>query len=218
MAIFRPILYINKKFHFYKLLGCGQKGSFQLHPDWNQYGIITVNNSEDFSSSILQSDYTAWKQWYYGKFISSWWKFLGVETWTIVLKPITSHGRWNGVELFNNISEPYKGGQIAVLTRASIRPSKAIEFWKNIASVEQEIVNTKGLKFSVGIGEMPLLRQATFSVWTDMDSMKSFAYERLQHQTVIRKTRERNWYSEELFARFIPLQTAGSLRGGNPIG
>jgi len=47
--------------------------------------------------------------------------------------------------------------------------------------------------------------------------MKSFAYSLSEHKTVIRKTRDEKWYSEELFARFIPLQTAGTLKGINPF-
>ena len=218
MAIFRLFLFQNKKFRFYRLLGCGRNGTFDLHPDWQQYGIITISDNDDFSSALLRDDYASWKKWYYGKFIQRWWIFFGTETWTIVLRPVMAHGKWGGKEVLKDVlPEPVYNGPIAVLTRASIRPLKAYSFWKNVPSVEQEMRKTQGLHFSVGIGEMPLFRQATFSLWYDMESMKSFAYSLSEHKTVIRKTRDEKWYGEELFARFIPLQTAGTLKGINPF-
>jgi hypothetical protein len=217
MALFRPFLSANKNFHFYKLLGCGKNGTFDMHPDWNQYAIFSISNDDD-PNILIQQDYAGWKKSYYGKFIFSWWSLFATETWTIVLQPVTAHGKWNGKEVLKtsgaivSINEP-----VAVLTRASIRPSKAISFWKNVPPVEHAMRHTNGLLFSVGIGEMPLLRQATFSIWKNTDDMQSFAYQHTQHKNVIQKTRAENWYSEELFARFIPLHTAGTVKGVNPF-
>ncbi len=218
MGIFRPFLYFNRRSGFFRLLGCGKNGTFDLHPDWNQYGIFTVNDSDDYSKILLKDNYASWKKWYYGKFITFWWAVFGAETWTIILQPVTAHGKWGGREIFKNPDNvAVKDGVIAVLTRASIRPSKAVAFWKNVAPVEHEMRKTEGLQFSVGIGEMPVFRQATFSIWTNLESMKSFAYQLSTHREVIRKTREEHWYSEELFARFIPLQSAGTINGINPF-
>jgi hypothetical protein len=217
MAIFRPFLSANKKIRFYKLLGCGKNGTFDLHPDWNQYGIFSISNDDD-PKIFIQQDYAGWKKSYYGNFIFSWWKLFATETWTIVLQPVMAHGKWNGREVLkpNGPTIPING-PVAVLTRASIRPSKAIAFWKNVPSVEHAMRHANGLLFSVGIGEMPLLRQATFSIWKNNDDMQSFAYHHAQHKNVMQKNRAENWYSEELFARFIPLQTAGTLKGVNPF-
>jgi hypothetical protein len=107
---------------------------------------------------------------------------------------------------------------VAVLTRASIRPSKAIEFWKNVPPVQSQMKKANGLLFSVGVGEMPVLRQATFSVWESEAAMKEFAYSMQEHKEVIRQTRNRNWYSEEMFTRFRPLSWAGTLNGRAPLG
>ena len=71
---------------------------------------------------------------------------------------------------------------------------------------------------SVGVGEAPFFRQATFSIWESMDTMKAFAYGSKEHGEVIKKTRQQNWYTEELFARFRILCSEGTLNGNNPIG
>ena len=218
MAVFRLFLHSNQHAGFYRLLGCGKYGRFGLHPDWKQYGIFSVNQADDFSSGLLTNDYAQWKKEYYGRFIHWWWTTFGVETWTIILKPVMAHGKWGGREIFKGANIVDAGtGPLAVLTRAGIRPSKAITFWKNVPDIERQVKQAKGLAFAVGIGEMPLFRQATFSIWITDESLKAFAYEASPHRDVIRKTREDNWYSEELFARFIPLQSAGTLNKINPF-
>ena len=223
MPVFRLPLINNNKISFFKLLGCGRSGSFDIHPDWQQYGIFSVSDSKDLFP--LEHDrYEAWKQDYYGKFITGWWKFFGCETWTIILEPILSHGSWSGVEPFiNDLQNPDLGGRgfggqetVAVLTRATIRLSKARDFWKNVKPVQEQMAGAEGLMFSVGIGEIPFLRQATFSIWQDAEKMKKFAYGMQQHRDVIAKTRSRDWYSEEMFTRFRPLAQAGFLKGRIP--
>jgi len=43
--------------------------------------------------------------------------------------------------------------------------------------------------------------------------MKDYAYKSHDHSDVIKLTRERQWYSEELFARFEIIETSGTLNG-----
>jgi len=66
--------------------------------------------------------------------------------------------------------------------------------------------SAEGFITSVGIGEVPFIKQATFSVWKDLESVKKFAYRQREHAEVVKQTREKGWYSEELFARFIPIE------------
>ena len=93
-------------------------------------------------------------------------------------------------------------GKIAVLTRATIRLNKLNSFWKNVPLVNAAMQSAKGLQASYGIGEIPFIKQATLSIWDNIDAMKTFAYKMKEHQTVIAKTRKENWYSEEMFTRF----------------
>jgi hypothetical protein len=60
------------------------------------------------------------------------------------------------------------------------------------------------------VGEWPLIRQATLSVWENKAAMRRFAYEHRAHREVIQRTYARNWYSEELFAEFRPLAVRGN--------
>lgn len=202
MALFRPPLALNKAMRFYKLMGCGKGGTFSKQPDWQQYAIFSVSD-RDAVPPVHEMAYAAWRKFYYGNFIHGYWNRAGAETTTFILEPILSHGTWDRKNIFPApFSDSNNGEPIAVLTRASIRLSRAREFWNNVPPVQHQMKEAEGLRFSVGIGEMPYLRQATFSVWENAEAMKSFAYKMQEHRDVIQKTRSRNWYSEEMFTRF----------------
>ena len=207
MAILHIPLFFTKGITFWKLLGCGKNGTFDIHPDYRQWGLMAVwkdkNDAEKFQKK---------------SFVWSWWRFLTNEQWTIGCIPYESHGKWDGKEPFGQPSpdRTYKGS-IAVLTRATIRVSKLSGFWKNVPSVAASMVHAQGFLTSVGIGEMPFVRQATFSVWESLEDLKKFAYRQREHAEVIKKTHSEGWYSEELFARFIPVETFGTIKGINPF-
>jgi hypothetical protein len=57
----------------------------------------------------------------------------------------------------------------------------------------------------VGIGELPLVEQATFSVWSNAEALEGFAYRSPGHAKRIRETHKYGWYSEEQFTRFAVL-------------
>jgi hypothetical protein len=71
--------------------------------------------------------------------------------------------------------------------------------------------NYKDLIFSKGIGEFPLLMQATFSLWASSEAMMNYAYQNPMHSEMVKKTKELKWYSEELFARFQIFHQVGDL-------
>jgi heme-degrading monooxygenase HmoA len=90
-------------------------------------------------------------------------------------------------------------------------------FWANVDDVSDLMRKSPGYITSLGIGERPLYRQATFSVWNSLDNVKAFAYGSREHAEVIKKTRDEGWYSEELFARFKPVAVSGTLNNADPL-
>ena len=215
MAIFRLPLFFNKNISFYKLLGCGKNGTFDKHPDWQQWGIMAAFKTE--TNINIQTDTTLIKN-LYGSFIHRWLTFFNCEIWTILLEPTEGHGKWDNKKPFGNLpKQSVYEGSVATLTRATIRLSKLKAFWKNVDGVANQLNGAKGFITSIGIGEMPYIKQATFSIWENKEAMKQFAYQMSQHTEVIKKTRQENWYSEDMFVRFKPLKTFGSIKGNDPL-
>jgi len=204
MAVFRFPLWLQHRSHFWKLMGCGRNGTFDKTPDWRQWALLQVYKD---GASIATPG-----------FIENWWRFFGAEKWRLTLQPIEGHGTWDGKKAMGDL--PKQGdyeGLIAVLTRATIRPSQLSAFWKHVDGVAEQMAAADSFITSVGIGEVPFIKQATFSIWKSKTAMKAFAYGMQQHKTVIQKTRKENWYSEDMFVRFTIISSTGSIHGKNPL-
>ncbi len=210
MAVFPIFLWKNKFISFYKLMGSGKNGTFDVRPDLQQWAILAVHKNEQASPAS--------NEFLYGKKIAAWWKRFYCEAITIALEPIEGHGKWDGKECFGQLPKHSSyDGMIGVLTRASIRIQKARSFWKNVSAAAEDVKQSPGFITSFGIGELPWIKQATFSVWKNKEAMKNYAYKKRAHQDVIQKTRKENWYSEEMFVRFRILWTNGTVNGKNDI-
>lgn len=197
MAVHRIPLFFNRRILFWKLLGCGKGGGFSKTPDWRQWGILIVRDCES-----LHHTHIAGLKDLYGDFITGWYKFWKCELTTFFLEPISGHGTWDSKAAFGILPHAIEcEGRIAVLTRATIRLNKLSRFWAHVDDTSALLQNATGLEYSVSIGEIPFIKQATFSIWHRMEDMKKFAYA-TQHATVIEKTRTEKWYKEELFVRF----------------
>ena len=188
MMLFRLVLLFKKEIQFYKLMGSGKNGTFDVHPDLNQWAVLFVAGSSNIKAP---------------RFIYSYLKCFHCDIKEFLLQPIEGHGLWDNKKIFGDLSKSNNyNGPVAVLTRATIRFSRLKHFWQNVPPVARKMSSAEGLILSYGIGEIPWVKQATFSIWKDTNAMKAFAYGMQQHKDVISKTRKENWYKEEMFVRF----------------
>lgn len=179
---------------FTKILGSGGKSGFSIWPNWGLYCILAIFDNDIEANNFLENN---------EKYLA--FKSKSVENKLFILSPNSSHGLWDGVNPFVGHKQE-NNNRIAVITRGKIKVSKLWQFWKFVPPASQNLENQDGLLFSIGIGELPIIQQATFSVWESAEKMKAYAYKSTQHTQVIQKTRELGWYSEELFARFSVLK------------
>jgi len=176
---------------FFKSMGSGSGAGFGAWPDFGQYAWLMVWESSAHAESFFR-DHPYFRD--YAQRCSS--------TRILYLKNIASHGLWSGINPFVVSEHPLENTKVAVLTRARISLNKVWHFWRQVGKTAKGLYDFDELEYAVGIGESPLIYQATISVWASIDSVKRYAYQHEAHKKVIQLARKNNWYSEELFARF----------------
>lgn len=189
---------------FFKLMGSGGEGGFGIWPNWHVYALLGIwESAEDWKKYNNEHPFALETQ------------RRCTEQATTFLHPIRSHGLWDGTNPFEPITEAPESTDalVAVLTRARIRLKRLPEFLKETPIAKKSLKDQKDLLLSIGIGETPLLYQATFSVWRNIEAVKEYAYKTHAHAQVVSKTRERDWYSEEMFTRFRVTGSTGTWGG-----
>ncbi len=191
---------------FAKLLGTGSGRTFTVRDsDPTRWALLSTWASRDAADAFERSVSAAR------------WRRIATERWRGDLVPLASRGRWSGREPFGRPYPARWQGPVAALTRARLAPQRALAFWRAVPPVSADLRRCPGLLVSMGIGELPIGLQGTFSVWDDADSLHDFAYRRPVHTEVVRRTTQERWYAEELFARFAVVSSSGTLFGRDPL-
>ena len=174
---------------FIKLLGTGSKDGFSVIPDFSSYVMITSWENDDFRKKFIDENKL------FQEIINKSSKRIEIK-----IDPYNYIGSWNGINPFKNKSS-YKEGKIIVLTRARVRLNKLINFLISTSSAAKSINSRKGAEYYKGVGELPIIEQATISILKSEQIMKDYAYSDKSHLKIIHKARKNQWYSEELFVR-----------------
>jgi hypothetical protein len=215
---------------FWKLLGTGRGATMTIGADLRRWALFAVWDDEHALDEFLAASPIARR-----------WNDLAREQWHVRLATLRSHGAWGGANPLagqasrgpgplatpgglapsaDRASPPAAStpdDPVAILTRASIRPTRMLRFYRAIGPPAQQLAGSPGLLASVGVGELPIGRQATFSLWRTLVDAQDFAYRSHAHSEVVRRTRAEGWYSEELFARFRPYGATGTWNGADPL-
>jgi spheroidene monooxygenase len=185
---------------FIKTLGSGRGGGFGLAPSASYQGVFCffddIEHAEQFEArSELLDRYRQRSD----------------ECLTITLQTANARGSWDGVSLQSGPPIP-SNAPIAALTRASIRPSAAAAFWRYAPAAQAGLATAEGCELAIGLGEAPLLRQATFSLWQNAAAMDAYARTGA-HEEAIRAAWRHTFFSESMFIRFAPLAMRGTWNG-----
>ena len=187
---------------FYKILGSGAKNGFSAIPNFGTYVLLCVWESENQAETFFAEN----------NFFKEYQE-RSSENMTVYMHSAEVHGTWDERQPFQKNAELAMDMPIIVLTRARIRFRKLLSFWSRVGSVSQSLENYEGLVLSIGVGEWPLIQQATLSIWKTQKEMMDYAYKNPKHREVVMLTRKLNWYKEEMFARFVPYKFVGIWEG-----
>lgn len=190
---------------FWRLLGTGAGRATGPSVDLRRSAMFAVWEDESALDDFLARHHIA-RRW--GS---------AAEAWHVRLRSLGGHGRWRGVDPLDGLATGSADGPVAAVTRADVRLGAWRDFGKAGREVDDELRTAAGLIDVVGVGEAPIGRLATFSLWESVGALRDFAYAMPRHQRVIEQTREGDWYGEELFARFEPFGSSGSWDRRDPL-
>jgi spheroidene monooxygenase len=186
---------------FLKVLGSGRDGGFGLRPSFAHHGLFAVFRTDADADRFLAES----------PLLRSW-RRQSRESLTLKLRAVSARGRWSGSAPFALTAQPRPGQPVAALTRASIRPAAMLSFWRHSPPSERSLAAARGCRLAAGLGEAPLLRQATFSLWDDQAAMDAYARTGA-HLDAIRAAARDGYFTESMFCRFVPYAASGSWKG-----
>ncbi len=193
---------------FAKLLGTGSGQTFAMRDaDPRHWALLTVwDGPADAAAFHCGPVHRAWQR-------------LADEQLSVSMVPVAARGQWSGAEPFAvPAHEPapppgLAAGPMAAITRARLRPSRMIGFWRAVPPVAAELRSSPGLLMAMSMGEAPVGLAGTFSLWSSGDEMSRFARASPAHAAAIRRTEPQRWFAEELFARFAVQSAHGHYLG-----
>ncbi len=184
---------------FSKVMGSGFDGGFGLRPSGSRQALFCLFVDEAAADMFLGSP------------IARSYSSRSREFCTAKLRAYSCKGSWDGRSIDVTAATPVSG-PIATLTRASIKPLSAKRFWHMQPASEVSLNQASGCLLATGVGEAPFFRQATFSLWSGVDAMNAYARTGA-HLAAIQAAHAGGFFSESMFARFVPLSLSGSWRG-----
>ena len=190
----------TKGLQFYKHMGSGKNGGFSIHPSGTHQALFCVFQDMACLESFQKSSKLLhWYQAHANDFLS------------VKLRTYSRKGQWSGFEPEITAEIP-TSGPIVSLTRASIKPQFCLSFWDKQPAAEISLEQSEGCILAAGVGEAPVFRQATFTMWESQAAMDQYA-RRGAHQTAIQASLSGHYFSESMFARFLPFDIQGSWKG-----
>lgn len=191
---------------FWRLLGTGAGDETGPGADLHRTALFAVWQDEESLAAFEASMAVRWAA--------------ADEVWGVRLRGAGGHGAWRGVDVLGLLEPAHRAadsGPVAIVTRADVRLRSWRAFRGVGPAVSDELRSADGLLDVVAIGEAPVGRLGTFSLWQSAAAARAFATGGPHHREVVRRTRAEGWYGEELFARFEPIGSWGTWDGQDPL-
>ena len=153
------------------------------------------------------------------------WRRRGATVWSATLIPVRSSGTWRGTSAF--APDPQRNGVsahgsrlVASVTYARIRPKKMAAFYLHgfPRTARRMIGSDSPMVAGIGFGDIPVRDACTFSVWPSTADLGRIVHGQSEpHGIVSRRSTEKRWLAESLFARFVVVDHSGTWAGTDPL-
>lgn len=185
---------------FAKLMGSGHEGGFGLRPSVSLQALLAWFDDESAAAEFIERAPLVRQ-----------YRARARDCLTLRLLPYSCRGAWDGRVPVAAVPAPVSG-PVAALTRATLRLRAAPAFWRHAIAAEADLVAARGCRLAIGLGEAPLLRQATFSIWDSVAALQAYA-QRGAHRHAIAAARDHQFFRESMFVRFVVRAVSGCWKG-----
>jgi hypothetical protein len=143
------------------------------------------------------------------------WESLTVEH-QLGLRLVSGHGTWSGRAILDGMQPSAAEGEVIALTRARIR----VRSWRSFRRASRRTAVTlrraPGLRWTLGVGELPVGLLGTLSCWRSVADLDAFLAADGAHTDAAVRAPE--WFAESLFARFTPFDLSAGNQVANGTG
>ena len=142
MAIDRTLLRRSNGVTFAKMLGCGKGETFTpSDADPIRWGCLVVIPESQLAQLDSSSTITKWRS-------------KSISEFRVVLDPIAATGMWSKRKPFEPSASAAFDGQVVAITRARIKASQTMRFFKSVPPVTASLHSSPGLISTIGINAM----------------------------------------------------------------
>ena len=229
MGLDRPALRRTAGLRFWRLLGTGRGATMTMSADLRRWALFAVWEDEAALDAFLASSPVAAR-----------WEELARERWHVRLECLRSKGAWGG-------SDPLAGARVpngadapaaaaAETSRKARRPRRRPTTAPSRSSParrsgppascastarssrrRRSSASSPGLLASLGVGEWPLARQATFSLWRSLADARAYAYASPQHMRGRAPHARRGLVLRGALRALRPYGSTGTWNGADPL-
>lgn len=138
--------------------------------------------------------------------------------WRVRLEPLRAFGSWPGLpaDVPRNRKVDHDG-PVAAVTLGRTRFTQLPRFLRTSNKAENRLLGARGLIWATGMARPPFV--GTCSLWESTEALSDYAYgsDAPAHADAITEGRTKPFHHQEVFIRFRPYASEGSLQGRNPL-
>jgi len=127
------------------------------------------------------------------------------------MEPLRGHGAWPGFPPEPEHATDDYSGPVVVLTLGLLRLRRSLAWTRASNDVQRQFLEAPGVIWAMGASRPPLFA-ATTSIWETADAASTFARnEGRAHARAVAANTANPFMRQEIFARFKPLSSTGSI-------